>query len=239
MPFGTNVPPETPGLSEAARIGIFASRAREKAKSRVCRLRHYCKRNQASTVAGDLHHANAFKHNGGPFGLAALGRPLYCSIMVIRRSAFALAPVLALAIAAALPGAAHAAGWTLQPGENAAGLAFGTPVTDRDAFRLDCSGGMMSISTWAGSPPRGVSEGSFPTRLSVFFGNRELVFAATGRVTGPGGASRVDARIVDPAAFLTSLDQVNRLTTVIYAGRRMAATPTAEQTAGFRKACGF
>jgi hypothetical protein len=222
-------------LSEAARIGISAPRAREKAKTRVCRAHHYCKTNQASLIAGDLHHANAFKRHGSPFGLAALGRPLYCSIMVIRRFTF----VLALAIAAALPGAAHAAGWTLQPGENAAGLAFGTPMTDRDAFRLDCSGGMMSISTWAGSPPRGVTEGSFPTRLSVFFGNRELVFAATGRVTGPGGASRVDARIVDPAAFLTSLGQVNRLTTVIYAGRRMAATPTAEQTAGFRKACGF
>jgi hypothetical protein len=150
-----------------------------------------------------------------------------------------LALALVAVAAFALPGAAHAAGWTLEPGNKAAALVFGTPVTDRDAFRLDCSGGMMSISTWAGSPPRGVTEGSFPTRLSVFFGNRELVFSATGRVTGPGGASRVDARIVDPAAFLSSLDQVSRLTTVIYAGRRMAATPTAEQTAGFRKACGL
>ena len=97
----------------------------------------------------------------------------------------------------------------------------------------------MSISTWAGSPPRGVTEGSFPTRLSVFFGNRELAFAATGRVTGPGGTSRIDARIVDPAAFLNSLDQVQRLTTVIFAGRRMAPTPAASQTADFRKACGF
>jgi hypothetical protein len=155
--------------------------------------------------------------------------------MHIRRSAIALA----LLVVAAVPVAAQASGWTLQPGKNTAGLAFGTPVTDRDAFRLDCSGGMMSISTWAGSPPRGVTEGSFPTRLSVFFGNRELVFSATGRVTGPGSASRIDARIVDPGAFLTSLDQVSRLTTVIYAGRRMAASPTAEQTAGFRKACGF
>lgn len=146
---------------------------------------------------------------------------------------------LILLAAAGLPSVAHAAGWTLEPGNKVAALVFGTPIADRDAFRLDCSGGKMSISTWAGSPPRGVTEGSFPTRLSVFFGNRELVFSATGRVTGPGGASRIDARIVDPAAFLTSLDGVNRLTTAIYAGRRMAATPTAEQTAGFRKACGF
>jgi hypothetical protein len=150
-------------------------------------------------------------------------------------------PLLLLAVfaAAAMPVATHAAGWAFEPGKDTAALVFGTPVSDRDAFRLDCSSGMMSISTWAGSPPRGVTEGSFPTRLSVMFGNRELVFAATGRVTGPGGASRIDARIVDPAAFLTSLDGVSRLTTVIYAGRRMAATPSVEQTAGFRKACSF
>lgn len=135
--------------------------------------------------------------------------------------------------------AAHAAGWTHRVGERSSALIFGTSITDRDAFRLECRDGGMTLSTWAGSPPRGVTEGSFPTRLSVFFGNRELAFAATGSVTGPNGASRVDARIVDPAAFLTSLDQVSRLTTVIYAGRRMAAAPTAEQTAGFRKACGF
>lgn len=147
--------------------------------------------------------------------------------------------ILAVVASAAAPVAANAAGWTFQPGANAAALVFGTPVTDRDAFRLDCSTGKMSISTWAGSPPRGVTEGSFPTRLSVFFGNRELVFNATGRVTGPGSASRIDALIVDPAAFLTSLAQVNRLTTVIYAGRRMAATPTAAQIADFRKACRF
>lgn len=142
-------------------------------------------------------------------------------------------------LAAATPVAANAAGWRLEPGKNSAALVFGTPVTDRDAFRLDCSNGMMSISTWTGAPPRGVTETSFPTSISVFFGNRELVFAASGSVTGPGGASRIDARIVDPAAFLTSLGQVNRLTTVIYAGRRMAPAPAASQTADFRKACGF
>ena len=148
-------------------------------------------------------------------------------------------PALALLVASAAPVAAQPAGWTLQPGQNTTALVFGTPVTDRDAFRLDCTGGLMSISTWAGSPPRGVTEGNFPTRLSVFFNRTELVFAATGRVTGLGGASRIDARIVDPAAFLDSLDRVSRLTTVIYAGRRMAPAPSPGQTADFRKACAF
>lgn len=147
-------------------------------------------------------------------------------------------PSLILLAVAAVPVQARAAGWTLEPGKNAA-LTFGTPVTDRDAFRLDCSGGKMSISTWAGSPPRGVSAGSFPTRLSVFLGRTELAFAATGRVTGPGGASRVDARIVDPAGFLNALDRVSRLTTVIFAGRRMAPAPGPALTADLRKACGF
>jgi hypothetical protein len=149
-------------------------------------------------------------------------------------------PVLVLLAAAAVPVAAQTAGWTLEPGTNAAAaLVIGAPGTDRDAFRLDCSGGMMTISTWASGPPRGRTEGSFPTELSVLFGRRELVFAATGRVTGPAGTTRIDARIADPGAFLTSLDQVSRLTTVIYAGRRMAATPAAAQTADFRKTCGF
>jgi hypothetical protein len=147
--------------------------------------------------------------------------------------------VLLLLATAAAPAAAQPAGWSFEPGRNTAALVFGTPVTDRDAFRLDCSNNMLSLSTWAGSPPRGVSEGSFPTQISVFFGNRELVFTATGRVTGPGTATRIDARIPDPAAFLASLSQVPRLTTVIHAGRRMAPAPGATQTADFRKACGF
>jgi hypothetical protein len=152
---------------------------------------------------------------------------------------FLPAPALFAALFVAMPVAAEAAGWTSEPGRGTGALVFGTPVTDRDAFRLDCSGGKMSISTWANSTPRGVSEGNFPTNLSVFFGNRELVFAATGRVTGPGRTSRIDARIADPGAFLTSLGQVQRLTTVIFAGRRMAPVPSAAQTAEFRRACGF
>jgi hypothetical protein len=144
-----------------------------------------------------------------------------------------------LAITAAILAAAQPAGWRFEPGQGAAALVFGTPVSDRDAFRLDCSDGKMSLSTWAASTPRGVSEGSFPTNLSVFFGSRELVFAATGRVTGPDRTTRIDARIPEPGAFLTSLDGVPRLTTVIFAGRRMAPVPGAAQTAAFRKACGF
>jgi len=149
---------------------------------------------------------------------------------------------IALVFLAAAPAAlaAQPAGWTFATGDRqVAALVLGTPGTDRDAFRLDCSAGLMSLSTWANSPPRNVREGSFPTQISVFFGSRELVFAATGRVTGPGGLTRVDARIADPGRFLTSLDGVSRLTTVIYAGRRMAVTPTAAQTADFHKACGF
>jgi hypothetical protein len=154
--------------------------------------------------------------------------------------------VIALLAALALPAAASAAaaGWTLAPGDKGvAALVFGTPGADRDAFRLDCSAGMMTISTWAPSPPRNVTQGTFPTQISVFFGKRELIFAATGSVAasgdGAGRLTRVDARIPEPGPFLTSLDGVSRLTTVIYAGRRMAVTPTAAQTADFRKACGF
>jgi hypothetical protein len=155
-------------------------------------------------------------------------------------------PAIALLAALALPAAASAAaapGWTFGAGAGEAALVFGTPGTDRDAFRLDCSGGKMTISTWAPSPPRNVTQGSFPTQISVFFGKRELIFAATGSVAasgdGAGRLTRVDARIPEPGAFLTSLDGVSRLTTVIYAGRRMAVTPSAAQTAEFRKACGF
>jgi hypothetical protein len=148
--------------------------------------------------------------------------------------------VIVLLAAAASPLAAQSAGWTLGTGDDkSAALVIGTPGTDRDAFRLDCSAGMMTLSTWAGGPPRGISEGSFPTQISVLFGRRELIFAATGRVTGPGSTTRLDARIAEPGAFLTSLDGVSRLTTVISAGRRMALTPTPAQTAEFRTACGF
>ena len=154
-------------------------------------------------------------------------------------------PAVALLATLALPAAAHAAaaGWTFGTGTNEAALVFGTPGTDRDAFRLDCSGGKMTISTWAPSPPRNVTQGSFPTQISVFFGRRELIFAATGSVAdsgeGAGRLTRIDARLPEPASFLTSLDGVSRLTTVIYAGRRMAVTPTPAQTSDFRKACGF
>lgn len=148
-------------------------------------------------------------------------------------------PAFAFLSLTALSAPADASPWSFEATPNASALVFGIPATDRDAFRFDCSGGKMTISTWAGSPPRGLTEGTFPTRLSVFFGRTELVFTATGRVTGPGGATRIDARITDPAGFLNSLGKISRLTTVIFAGRRMAATPSPNQTAEFRKACGF
>jgi hypothetical protein len=148
-------------------------------------------------------------------------------------------PALALFAALTLPTAAKAADWTLETGTGTATLGYGTPITDRNAFRLDCAGGKLVLSTWAASPPRGITEGNFATSLSVFFGNRELVFDANGRVTGPDGGTRVDAKIPDPKAFVASLDTVRRLTTVIFAGRRMAIAPKPSQTAAFRKACDF
>jgi hypothetical protein len=155
-------------------------------------------------------------------------------------SAFAFLAA-ALSASLALPAAAEAAGWALETGTapGTATLGYGTPITDRDAFRLDCAGGKLVLSTWAASPPRGITEGNFATRLSVFFGNRELVFDANGRVTGPGGGTRIDAKIPDPRAFVASLDTVRRLTTVIFAGRRMTVAPKPSLTAAFRKACDF
>jgi hypothetical protein len=149
----------------------------------------------------------------------------------------ALVPALTLFAALAAPAAA--AEWTLGADNGKAALVFGTPGTDRDAFQLFCSDGGLTLSTWAGRPPRDMTPGTFPTQLSVFFGGRQLFYDATGSFADPAGPTRIDARIPDPKGFLASLDGVSRLTTVIYAGRRMAVTPTAAQTADFRKACGF
>ena len=149
----------------------------------------------------------------------------------------AVAVLALIAATAAVPASALATPWSLKAATNATTLVFGAPGVDRDAFRLNCRGGTMTISTWATSPPRGVTEAVFPTRLSVFFERTELVFTATGRVAGPGNTTRIDAQIIDPTGFLASLGQVNRLTTIIFAGRRMATVPLPEQTAAFGKAC--
>jgi hypothetical protein len=154
--------------------------------------------------------------------------------MSIRRLA------LALFALSALPAAAAAPAWVLGSSEGGgSALVFGTPGQDRDAFQLYCTGGKLTLTTWTGGPPRNVTDKSFPTTLNVFFGRREILYPAIGQVTGPGTLTRIDAPIPDAGPFLTSLDGVSRLTTVIYAGRRMAVTPTPAQTAEFRKACGF
>jgi hypothetical protein len=147
---------------------------------------------------------------------------------------------LTLLALSASPAAAAAPGWMLGTADSGgSALVFGTPGQDRDAFQLYCNAGKLTLTTWTGGPPRGVSDPAFPTTLNVFFGRREILYPASGQVTGPGNLTRIDAPIPDAAAFLTSLDGVSRLTTVIYAGRRMAVTPTPAQTADFRKACGF
>lgn len=147
---------------------------------------------------------------------------------------------LTLLALAASPVAAAAPGWMLGTADSGgSALVFGTPGQDRDAFQLYCNAGRLTLTTWTGGPPRGVSDPAFPTRLSVFFGSREILYPASGQVTGPGTLTRIDAPIPDPGPFLTSLDGVSRLTTVIYAGRRMAVTPGPALTSEFRKACGF
>lgn len=145
---------------------------------------------------------------------------------------------LALAFAAALPLAAPAAaqaGWTVETTPAAAALVFGEPRT-ANAFRMDCSGGKMSLSTWTRRLPRNITEGEFPSRLSVFQGNRELVLGGTGRVL-PEGGTRVDALVADREAFLRGVGQNRLLTVVTFAGRAKAPAPTAEQLEAFGKAC--
>jgi hypothetical protein len=148
------------------------------------------------------------------------------------KARLALAALAALSLAA--PAAADAA-WTLDVQPTTAALVFGEPRT-ANAFRMDCSGGKMSLSTWTSRLPRNISEGEFPSRLSVFQGNRELVLGGTGRVL-PEGGTRVDALVADRDAFLTGVGQNRLLTVVTFAGRAKAPAPAAEQLDSFRKAC--
>jgi hypothetical protein len=146
---------------------------------------------------------------------------------------------LALALAAttlalAAPAAAATA-WTLDVQPTTAALVIGEPRTP-NAFRMDCSGGKMSLSTWTRRLPRNITEGEFPSRLSVFQGNTELVLGGTGRVL-PEGGTRVDALVADRDAFLRGVGQNRLLTVVTFAGRAKATAPTAEQLEAFRQAC--
>jgi hypothetical protein len=142
------------------------------------------------------------------------------------------APVLALASAAAAQ-----QGWQIETGgTTAAAMMFGKADT-AGAFRLDCSGGRMRLSTWTSRLPRNVTEGEFPTRLSVFQGKREIVLGGTGSVR-PAGGARLDALVADRAAFLTGMGRNRRFVVVTFAGRSTAPAPDATTLAAFSEACG-
>lgn len=130
---------------------------------------------------------------------------------------------------------AQTGGWTLDVQPTAAALVHGQPQTP-NAFRIDCSGGRMSLSTWTSRLPRNVTEGEFPSSLSVFQGRTELVLGGTGRVL-PTGGTRVDARVADQPAFTSGIGRNSRFVVVTFAGRATAPAPTAAQLADFGKAC--
>ncbi|MGL6044100.1 MAG: hypothetical protein ACRC1J_09265 [Sandaracinobacteroides sp.] len=152
-----------------------------------------------------------------------------------RTASLAAAALVGAALALTAAPAIAAAGWTIETRLDTAGLSFGKPQTP-NAFRLDCSGGKTSLSTWTTRLPRNISEGEFPSRLSVFQGNREIVMGGTGRVL-EGGGTRVDVLIADRDAFLTGMGQNRRLVVVSFAGRGTAPAPTATQLADFAKVC--
>jgi hypothetical protein len=145
-----------------------------------------------------------------------------------------LLPILAPALLLAAPAAAQT-GWTVQTTPTTAAILFGKPETS-PAFRLDCSGGKMSLSTWTSRLPRNVTEGEFPTRLSVFQGNREIVLGGTGRVLANGG-TRLDALVENRQSFLQGMGRNSRLVVVTFAGRNTAPAPEADALKAFTEAC--
>jgi hypothetical protein len=151
----------------------------------------------------------------------------------MKRPATRIALALLL-LPAAVPATAQS-GWTIETRMDNVALTFGEPQT-LNAFRLDCSGGKTSLSTWTTRLPRNITEGEFPSRLSVFQGNREIVLGGTGRVLEAGG-TRIDALIADRDAFLAGMGQNRRLVVVSFAGRGTAPAPTAAQLADFGKVC--
>jgi hypothetical protein len=125
--------------------------------------------------------------------------------------------------------------WRAEGGEGTAALVTGQPGT-ANSFRLDCSAKGMSLSTWTTRLPRNISEGEFPSRLSVFQGNREIVLGGTGRVL-PTGGTRVDALVENPQAFLDGMGRNSRFVVVNFSGRGTAPAPTAEQLKAHGDAC--
>jgi hypothetical protein len=147
----------------------------------------------------------------------------------MRNMALLLAPLLLAAPAAAQTG------WTVNSTPTTAAMVIGKPET-ANAFRLDCSGGKMSLSTWTSRLPRNVTEGEFPTRLSVFQGNREIVLGGNGRVL-PSGGTRLDALVANRQSFLEGMGRNSRLVVVTFAGRNTAPAPEAETLKAFSEAC--
>jgi hypothetical protein len=94
----------------------------------------------------------------------------------------------------------------------------------------------MSLSTWTSRLPRNVTEGEFPTRMSVFQGNREIVLGGTGRVLANGG-TRLDALVANRESFLQGMGRNNRFVVVTFAGRSTAPAPEAATLSEFTEAC--
>jgi hypothetical protein len=147
----------------------------------------------------------------------------------MRHFALLVAPVLLIAAPAA------AEGWTVTTTPTTTAMVLGEPQT-ANAFRLDCSAGKMSLSTWTSRLPRNVTEGEFPTRMSVFQGNREIVLGGTGRVLANGG-TRLDALVANRQSFLEGMGRNSRLVVVTFAGRSTAPAPDADTLAAFSEAC--
>ena len=144
-----------------------------------------------------------------------------------------LPPFLAALLLASA--AAAQSGWTVQTTPTTAAMVFGKPET-ANAFRLDCSGGKMSLSTWTSRLPRNITEGEFGTRLSVFQGNREISLGGNGRVL-PAGGTRLDALVANRQSFLEGMGRNSRLVVVTFAGRNTAPAPDAETLKAFSEAC--
>ena len=145
-----------------------------------------------------------------------------------------LAALSAALLAATVPAQARSQ-WAVVTGEGMAALVFGKPET-ANAFRMDCSASGTSLSTWTRRLPRNVTEGEFPTRLSVFQGNREILIGSTGRVLSSGGA-RIDGLLDNAPAFLDGISRSSRFVVVSFAGRATAPAPAADTLLQFRNAC--
>ncbi len=138
------------------------------------------------------------------------------------------------ALLCAVPSAA-AAGWQIEAADTTTALVIGKPET-ANAFRLDCAGGQMSLSTWTSRPPRNITEGAFSTWLSVFQGKREILLDGTGRVL-PAGGTRIDAQVGNRQSFLQRMGRNSRLVVITFAGRATAPAPEAALLGPFTEAC--